>query len=108
MDLVTNLWLILFLAMAIPLWLSFLFLYLFRRNVVNYPDSIKEFIKRVFAGITGGLTVYIAIQLQPIFSSDVNIMDTLIPRLLNTIMIVFLVFLIFSSLYIMIDRISNK
>jgi hypothetical protein len=47
-------------------------------------------------------------QLQQLSTNSVNVIDTPIPRLLNISMLVLFVFVIFSSLYIIIDRSLKK
>jgi hypothetical protein len=96
-----ELWLILFLVIYLPFLVFIILMFILMDYSKKYQAQYKEFLQRVIPGITGGLTVFIVAQFLTLPPSA-NIIDTVIPRLLNSVSYVILIFIIFLSIYIMI------
>lgn len=98
------LWLILFLATYVPFLTIILLLFVMFHSTRKYYKPYKEFLKRMIPGITGGLTVLVATQFQSSLPSSPNVIDTVLPRLMSTAALVIIIFIMFSAMYVMVDR----
>ena len=94
---------IFFIALYAPFLSCVISLFVLRDYGAQHQKQFVDFFKRMVAGITGGLTVFIVTQFQLNLPPSPNIMDTVLPRLLNTVALVFLVFIVFLSMYVLID-----